>query len=372
MDCLLKKIHLLIHADDANILAPSRQLMLAKVRSMLQYCKVNKIQLQLSKCMFIVINGSAEDRNEVAFDAGKILHTDELMILGSPISSTGKLKQDLKLHLEKRFKNCIKYFNFVRSNKVAPISVKLKVLTACVTSTLLYNCETFGNDLPKGLESLYFKLIKCALNVRPNIPNEIVLVESGLLPLRALVLKRQLKFYRRYKASLKEVSVRQSVFNDLLSPINRTSYMQHYVTLDEKYANPKDIYTEAMANIKTRIQEKSCPVNHYRYYIYSCINPDLLPSPFLNCANGADPITRFRLGSHNLPIETGRWSRIPRENRLCSRCNVMGDEYHFVFHCSEITRDPGYEFVENLGEIWKNENIFNLFKQLSQSDFLKN
>ena len=228
LDCLLEKIHLLIHADDANILSSSRELMLAKVRSMLQYCKINLIQLQLSKCMFIVINGTPEDRKEIELDVGKISCSGQLMILGSPISATGKLTEDLKLHLETRFQNCIKFFNFIRSNKLAPISVKLKVLTACVTSTLLYNCEAFGNDLPKGLESLYFKLIKSALNVKPNIPNEIVLIESGLLPLRALVLKRQLKFYRRFKASLRENSVRQSVFCDLLLPTNQTSYLKHY------------------------------------------------------------------------------------------------------------------------------------------------
>ena len=195
-------------------------------------------------------------------------------------------------------------------------------------------------------------MIKSALNVRPNIPNEIVLIESGLLPLRALVLKRQLKFYRRFKASLRENSVRQSVFCDLLLPTNQTSYLKHYITLDEKYANPNDIYKEALCNFKAVIREKSCPINHYRYYIYTRITPDLLPSPFLNSANDADPTTRFRLGSHNLPIETERWSRIPRENRMCSRCNVLGDEHHFVFYCSETIRNPEHNSRWNM-EKWK-------------------
>ena len=36
LDCLLDKMHLLVHADDANMLSSLRELMLAKVRSMLQ------------------------------------------------------------------------------------------------------------------------------------------------------------------------------------------------------------------------------------------------------------------------------------------------------------------------------------------------
>ena len=36
--------------------------------------------------------------------------------------------------------------------------------------------------------------------------------------------------------------------------------------------------------------------------------------------------TRFRLGSHNLKIETGRWARIDRAERLCE-CGEVQDEF---------------------------------------------
>ena len=38
------------------------------------------------------------------------------------------------------------------------------------------------------------------------------------------------------------------------------------------------------------------------------------------------------LSSHNLKIETGRWSRIPRENRLCE-CGEVQDELHITLLC---------------------------------------
>ena len=63
---LLDIIHLLIHADDANILSSSRILLIQKVRSMLQYCQLNRIKLQLSKCMFLVINGTEEDKQNIS------------------------------------------------------------------------------------------------------------------------------------------------------------------------------------------------------------------------------------------------------------------------------------------------------------------
>ena len=46
-------------------------------------------------------------------------------------------------------------------------------------------------------------------------------------------------------------------------------------------------------------------------------------------------LTQFRLSSHNLRIEVGRYSNEPRENRLCKCCtqNVVESEYHFLLCC---------------------------------------
>ena len=43
------------------------------------------------------------------------------------------------------------------------------------------------------------------------------------------------------------------------------------------------------------------------------------------------------MSSHRLCIEAGRWNRphpTPREQRLCTVCNQLEDEYHLLFECS--------------------------------------
>ena len=61
--------------------------------------------------------------------------------------------------------------------------------------------------------------------------------------------------------------------------------------------------------------------------------------------------------SHNLKIETGRWSRIPRESRVCS-CNniVIQDECHVLLGCplSQHIRD-----IYNQLNFTSLENLFN-------------
>ena len=58
---------------------------------------------------------------------------------------------------------------------------------------------------------------------------------------------------------------------------------------------------------------------------------------YLNILEIKDAILlcRFRTTNIKLPIETGRWQNIPRENRKSILCNrfQIGDEYHYIFEC---------------------------------------
>ncbi|KAL4224701.1 hypothetical protein ACF0H5_015396 [Mactra antiquata] len=62
--------------------------------------------------------------------------------------------------------------------------------------------------------------------------------------------------------------------------------------------------------------------------------------PYLNTCNITKfryILTRLRVSSHRLYIESGRWARpnpIPVSDRKCNICNVLEDEYHFVLECS--------------------------------------
>jgi hypothetical protein len=47
-------------------------------------------------------------------------------------------------------------------------------------------------------------------------------------------------------------------------------------------------------------------------------------------------VRKLTLSSHSLLIEKGRYLRpkIKRENRLCSQCNQIEDEQHFLIYCT--------------------------------------
>ncbi len=54
----------------------------------------------------------------------------------------------------------------------------------------------------------------------------------------------------------------------------------------------------------------------------------------LNIRKYRTAFTKLRVSSHRLAVESGRWHKprkIPFENRICYVCNVLEDEYHFLF-----------------------------------------
>ena len=47
-------------------------------------------------------------------------------------------------------------------------------------------------------------------------------------------------------------------------------------------------------------------------------------------------MARFRCRNHNLPIESGCRTNIPRNLRVCELCNDLGDEFNYLFICPRL------------------------------------
>ena len=129
---ILDKISMLIHADDATLIATLRSKAVEKLKSLLFYCNLNKILLQYSKCVFIVINGDESDREKLPFGDTFIENGDHIGLLGSQLDQDANMKKDLARHCLKRYPSCIKYYNFLRSNHLAPLVINIKNSKECI------------------------------------------------------------------------------------------------------------------------------------------------------------------------------------------------------------------------------------------------
>ena len=79
--------------------------------------------------------------------------------------------------------------------------------------------------------------------------------------------------------------------------------------------------------------ENSSRARFYRKIAGFCLQPYL---DFVTIKKFRIALTKLRVSSHRLEVETGRWTRpvsYPFDERKCLICDVLEDEYHFLFEC---------------------------------------
>jgi hypothetical protein len=209
----------------------------------------------------------------------------------------------------------------------------------------------FGPKVPKQLKTTYFSLVKACLGVRTSTPNKLALIESGMPTLKSMILSRQLNFFTKYVGNLKDMSAQKEVFDTILE--SGCDYMMHYVQLLNTYHNKNEVKEHYHNLLLSEIDELAQKPEKYKFQLYKQFNPELEPIVTLKTHH---KFPRLRLSSHSMPIETGRWSRITREERLCPTCNSLGDERHFIYDCTDVDRTnlgdiPELHQLENYGKL---------------------
>ena len=116
-------------------------------------------------------------------------------------------------------------------------------------------------------------------------------------------------------------------------------------------------------NVREKIRLLASGENHYKYTLYTKFNPYLKKGD--HDKHYSYLFSRLRLSSNSMPIELGRWQRIPRENRLCNTCGVIGDEFHYVYQCREINRTSFTDLPATLHGLSEYPKLASLLQELS-------
>ena len=79
-------------------------------------------------------------------------------------------------------------------------------------------------------------------------------------------------------------------------------------------------------------------------------------------------VTKLRISSHKLPVETGRYTNSPYNERICKHCNLneVGNEQHYLLQCNS----PKFNilranFIQSLYKVnssfqcFDNQDLFN-------------
>ena len=329
---LIHMFHILVHADDALILATTKLILKEKFQVLESYCEENKIKLQPSKCSFIAINSS--DKDSIVLKDGQIDHNCETIYLGSTITDAGKINYDIKKEIKGKEKVFNKFFLFLHKNYYAPLKVKLKVLDACLYSSVLYNCETWGNVNTSDLEKQYCATLKYILGIRHQCCNEFPYIELGLPTLTSIIQTRQYKFYCNIVKN-KDWPLLRYIVN--LGRRSKCNFIAYYDKLINSTTDIEFFKKKSIKNLQNDIKRKA-EAGRSRYVKYTEINPTLSkPNHIYDnyiSTTKLQKLSKLRTSCHSLAIEIGRHTRTrkPKEMRLC-HCNEFEDEEHFILKC---------------------------------------
>ena len=334
-DSFLDWLHVLMLMDDTVILASSRKRLIDKLSILDEYCIIHGMMMNESKTKFMVINGSAEDCMPIRLSDIVVKLCDKYLYLGSIYTANGSSVSSLHAQARDKRKQLNKLLIFLRVNKDMPFPIKRKVVEACFNSSLLYGCESWLNVNLKAMETLYIAAVRALLCVRQSIPAEICLVEAGMLPLSTLIKKRQFIFFTNMLAVRRQLDDDPLIFaldlaREAIPSMNR--YIESVLSFSELYE------TERLLNDRFR----NCKPDQTRYMTYMNINPNLNMHSIYSrrCSHiifipehYRIAFTRMRTSSHRLKIETGRWSRLTRDRRICKCGEGIGDEEHVLTKC---------------------------------------
>ena len=220
-------------------------------------------------------------------------------------------------------------------------------------SSLCYGTETWGDNSSKEREAVHRMGLKTALSIRFNTCNEIVYIETGTYPTTCIIKKRQIQFW---SSLIRNLDVNSSLSKLILSARNvNLPYIMYYDNLVTKYASADQceriLKSEFLNSIKVKIRNANLTDPNSKLGSYLEVNPDVSSPSYNNNIFEIERIhiTRFRTGSHNLHVETGRFSypRIPREQRLCVCGNGIQTLRHVLLECNIIANMKNIDTFAN-------------------------
>lgn len=305
-----------------------------------------KMILHPTKSQFITTTVGEPDFIQI--DDIVIKKAAEYIYLGTPISCQPLVTQ-IRNHIKSKMPHTYKFTSFLYKNSDCPYTVKKKVWRSALLASLFYSSETWLTSDLRPADSPYNSMLRQLLSVRNTTCKDLMYLETGLSDAKHFILEKQIKFVHKMRARDRDHYVNRimDMSIEVKSPMGRRLHAISNMRPDQQ-----NLFLESVKNT-VMLSDSS------RRTTYKQINPELRPCVFLQNQDLPEQdrisVTRLRLASHYLKVETGRWSRIPYELRTCSCGNMVQTEEHVLLSCpltANLRLNYNLEQPTNLQELF--------------------
>ena len=146
------------------------------------------------------------------------------------------------------------------------------MLEACVNSSLTYGCEAWLYGV-----NLHRKAIQMILGIRNTVPNHIIYIESGILPIDHLIKSQHLKYWIKINKCVQDNPISPIAQMFHISKQHNIQFIRYYEHLESEYLNPincrdslNKTFTESTKHKIKSTTDPDSPLG-----TYAIINPSL-------------------------------------------------------------------------------------------------
>ncbi len=382
-----------MYADDLVIFSESAEGLQNCLNKLHKYTKKWGLKLNLKKTKVLIFQSSGKRPSDTFYFGHQQVHVQkQYKYLGTTISDTGNFKTNQAVLKKKGLR--ASYIIMKNIGMHAKPSVAISIFEKVVEPILTYNCEISQAYLPKKWKFDKFKenllninkelnkvvlgFLRQILGVHKKTTNLATMAETGKLPISYKIFISTFKYWIRAFTCESDLVREAITCNNLNFQKGGQSWTRiiHFLL---KLTGMQNIHPTS--NIKSNEKLVKSFKIKLRTSLLSIIQTGMTNSPKLDFYNKFKKslkfesyldnvprhlrihVTRLRLSSHNLPVETLRYNKvkIKREDRLCKICTLkeVGDEDHYLHRCNEMT-DLRNSFIV---DIKKSIMDFEHFKQ---------
>jgi len=274
---------------------------------------------------------------------------DNFVYLGIKFHYTGNMSHTVKILNEqalRAYHHLLSIFSRVKLD----VKTKLSLFDSLVAPIILYGSEVWGIYDISIIDKLHYKF--CKNSVKQSTSNYAVLGELGRFPLAVIAKLMALRYWRKIVSN--QNSILYQVFTEQMHILTNLNCTKNNLWCKALKFSLDNLGFGFMLNIpeltdyielETQrlkdqfVQEWSDTLSlQPKMEFYLKFKKSFEYEKYLDCISNENSrilTSKFRLSSHCLEIEVGRYNRIPREERKCKLCNqnVCESEYHFLLCC---------------------------------------
>ena len=344
-------VAILMFADDIALLSHSAEGLQAQLDILAEFCKPRGLEVNVQKTKVVVFEKVKSSSPAFVFSDQRIEQVDSFKYLGIVFHGNRGMSCAVEQLACAAQKAMFAMLGACQQKHIHQPELKLKLFDALVRPVLSYACEVWaplgGKAALETLEQVHKKFLRGLLGVSKSTCLKMIYAEFGRLPLQHFWWQQCMKYIQRlqdmdgsrlcklaYVAECrnglgwwKGVDLRCTSLG-IQPPLPGTEFSaSNFIDIDQRNA-VDELMTPKADSRKEHMYFSFKSAFQLEKYIMQAKNQHLRRI-----------LASFRVGSHWLKVQTGRYTNTEYSERICDSCgHAVDDEIHTIFVCSAHDR----------------------------------